>query len=64
MTPLGFAAKDVPIVLDQHIIDSGLEFLWMGGGEVDVKWAIGVKDLIEKFNALTGHITNPCDDDM
>jgi prolyl-tRNA editing enzyme YbaK/EbsC (Cys-tRNA(Pro) deacylase) len=57
VTPIGFACAAVPIIIDQRIVNS-LEWIWLGGGEVDVKWAISVSDLLNHFNAFVGLVTS------
>jgi prolyl-tRNA editing enzyme YbaK/EbsC (Cys-tRNA(Pro) deacylase) len=55
VTPIGMKVP-IPIILDQAIVDK-LEFIWLGGGEVDVKWGVPVKEFIRIFNPIIGPVS-------
>ncbi len=40
-----------------HEIDK-LPFLWLGGGEVDVKWRVSVDDFKRAFRPVVANITS------
>ncbi len=54
VTPIGMKAS-VPIIMDKNIAD--LDFIWLGGGEVDVKWGVPVKEFIRIFNPIIGEVS-------
>jgi prolyl-tRNA editing enzyme YbaK/EbsC (Cys-tRNA(Pro) deacylase) len=54
VTPLGMETK-IPIILDEKITE--LDFIWLGGGEVDVKWAISIDQFISSFKPIIGKVS-------
>lgn len=56
VTPIGFRDSSVPVIMDEKI--TKLEYVWLGGGEVDVKWAVSTKDFIRVFKPFVGPISN------
>eukprot|EP00455_Lapot_gusevi_P006926 TRINITY_DN12984_c0_g1_i1.p1 TRINITY_DN12984_c0_g1~~TRINITY_DN12984_c0_g1_i1.p1 ORF type:complete len:269 (-),score=48.61 TRINITY_DN12984_c0_g1_i1:536-1294(-) len=46
VTPLG-ANASLPMIVSHHIRQ--LPFIWLGGGEVDVKWKVSIQDLQTAF---------------
>lgn len=56
VTPLG-SRETVPIILSHKIAALPHAFLWLGGGEVDLKWKISVADFIRHFDPIIDDIT-------
>jgi prolyl-tRNA editing enzyme YbaK/EbsC (Cys-tRNA(Pro) deacylase) len=54
VTPIGMKIQ-IPIILDKPIAD--LEFIWLGGGEVDVKWGIPIPEFIRIFNPIIAEVS-------
>lgn len=54
VTPIGMKVK-IPIILDKRITE--LDFIWLGGGELDVKWGVPVKEFIRAFNPFIGEVS-------
>jgi len=55
VTVIGSQMK-IPIILDQRICDE-LGYIWLGGGEEDVKWAIDVHEFRNVFKPFVTHTT-------
>ncbi|GAB5369970.1 hypothetical protein AAMO2058_001451900 [Amorphochlora amoebiformis] len=53
VTPVGMAVS-VPMIVSHRILE--LPYIWLGGGEKDVKLAISVPDLCRVFNPIIGDI--------
>jgi len=51
---------ELPILFSHRIVETlakkGLP-MWLGGGEVDVKWHVKVEEFIQAFKPLVGDIT-------
>lgn len=64
VTPLGSKNK-VPIILSHKIAQLEDGFLWLGGGEVDLKWRVSVADFVKLFDPIIDDITydEPLHDD-
>jgi len=56
VTPLGSKHK-VPVILSHKIAQLPESFLWLGGGEVDLKWRISVADFVKYFDPIIDDIT-------
>ncbi len=56
IAPIGLL-QDIPIILCKRILDLNPPILFLGGGEVDVKLALPVADLVRGTNAIVGEIT-------
>jgi prolyl-tRNA editing enzyme YbaK/EbsC (Cys-tRNA(Pro) deacylase) len=54
VTPIGMKTC-VPIILDKPIAD--LKFIWLGGGEVDVKWGIPTEEFIRVFDPIIAEVS-------
>lgn len=57
VSPLGMTEK-VPIVLSKRILDLSPGFIWLGGGEKDVKLGLDVHEFIEKCSPFIADITH------
>jgi prolyl-tRNA editing enzyme YbaK/EbsC (Cys-tRNA(Pro) deacylase) len=53
--PVGNPIK-VPIIVSQKIVDLKPDFIWLGGGEVDLKLGFSMKEFIEKFNPYVADV--------
>jgi len=53
VTPLGMAV-DVPMIVSHRVLE--LPYIWLGGGEVDVKLRISIPDLCRVFNPIIGDL--------
>lgn len=60
VSPFGMLT-DIPIIICQHALEVSPSYLFLGGGEVDVKLGISVHDLVRAANPIVGHITDPRD---
>ena len=56
MTPLGSKNK-IPVILSHKIAQLPNAFLWLGGGEIDLKWRISVADFVKYFDPIIDNIT-------
>jgi hypothetical protein len=56
VSPLGILSK-IPIVLTHEALQ--LEYMWLGGGHVDLKMKVKVKDFVAHFKPLIIDFTNP-----
>lgn len=56
VTPLGSLEK-VPLILSHKIAMLPHAFIWLGGGEIDLKWRISVADFVKHFNPIIDDIT-------
>lgn len=56
VSPLGMVSK-IPIVLTHEALK--LEYMWLGGGHVDLKMRVNVKDFVDHFKPLIIDFTNP-----
>lgn len=55
--PLGSATR-LPVILSHKIAELGKEAqVWFGGGEVNLKWRIGVDEFINHFQPIVADIT-------
>mmetsp|Transcript_37288 Transcript_37288/g.81088 ORF Transcript_37288/g.81088 Transcript_37288/m.81088 type:complete len:290 (-) Transcript_37288:12-881(-) len=54
VTPLGL---DIPIVLSDKIAELPSGHFWLGGGHVDLKLRLDVKEVTEKLNAVVADVT-------
>jgi len=60
VSPLGMASS-LPIVVSHHIAalkDSQHDFIWLGGGEPDLKWKISVSEFMRVFKPYVANITD------
>mmetsp|Transcript_14496 Transcript_14496/g.20339 ORF Transcript_14496/g.20339 Transcript_14496/m.20339 type:complete len:289 (-) Transcript_14496:292-1158(-) len=53
VTPLGMAVK-VPMIVSHRVLE--LPYIWLGGGEVDVKLRMSISDLCRVFNPIIGDL--------
>lgn len=56
MTPIGMN-RDFLIVLSDSILRLSSGSFFLGGGEVDVKWRVSVKQFVEHFKPIIANIT-------
>lgn len=57
VTPLGCSQK-IPIIISHKIVTELKQgFFWLGGGEVDLKWRVPVKEFLEHFEPMVANIT-------
>lgn len=56
ISPIGLKL-DIPIIICNRILSLNPPIIYLGGGEVDVKLALPVKDLVQGTNAIVGDIT-------
>lgn len=56
ISPIGLKL-DIPIIICNRILSLNPPIIFLGGGEVDVKLALPVKDLVLGTNAIVGDIT-------
>ncbi len=54
VTPLGMAVS-IPMIVSHRVLK--LPYIWLGGGEVDVKLAMSVPDLCRVFKPIIGDLT-------
>ena len=59
--PFGIATP-IPILICASCLQLSPPFIWMGGGEVDVKLGIPVKDFIRATGSLVADISQPRND--
>lgn len=52
MCPIGLKQKDIPIILDEKIVNLTPNFFWAGGGEVDLKLGVKVSEFCESVKLL------------
>ena len=51
---------DIPVVLSHRILQLAEQRgvpMWLGGGEVDVKWRVHVPEFVRCFSALVADVT-------
>ena len=60
VTPFGMMER-VPVIISKAIPDNGdmTQFIWMGGGHVQLKLGMAVKEFIEANRALILDVTDP-----
>lgn len=56
VTPLGLKTP-MPIVLDKSIIRLQPPEMWMGGGEVSLKWNVRVAEFVRAFEPIVGDVS-------
>lgn len=56
VTPLGLRTP-MPIVLDKEILKLQPPSFWMGGGEVNLKWNVQIRDFMNAFHPIVGDVT-------
>ncbi|KAA8496558.1 hypothetical protein FVE85_0287 [Porphyridium purpureum] len=54
VTLLGTMVQRMPTIVSKHI--SRLDSIWLGGGQVDLKWHVGVSDLIQTVRPFLGDV--------
>lgn len=59
VTPLGMRHR-LPIVLSDRV--AALPFLWLGGGEIDVKWRVATAEFVRAFAPVIANITEDVGD--
>eukprot|EP01092_Planopodium_desertum_P013598 TRINITY_DN6639_c0_g1_i1.p1 TRINITY_DN6639_c0_g1~~TRINITY_DN6639_c0_g1_i1.p1 ORF type:complete len:110 (-),score=4.40 TRINITY_DN6639_c0_g1_i1:32-361(-) len=55
VTPIGLKSE-VPIILSDKILKN--DTMWLGGGEVDLKWNVNVRQFVEKLGSFVGDIAD------
>lgn len=58
VTPLGMK-HDMPVIVDERVGMLQPDVIWLGGGDVNMKWRVHVSELIEGFGAKVAKITVP-----
>ena len=58
VSPFGLA-YNLPIVICKRCVELDPSYLYLGGGEVDVKLGISVSDLIQGLKPIIGKISHP-----
>ena len=56
VTPLGCREK-LPVIISDRIAALNPPFIWLGAGEVDLKWRVSVEDLFKRFDPIVANIT-------
>ncbi|GMI34566.1 hypothetical protein TrRE_jg13180 [Triparma retinervis] len=51
VSPFGLK-EDIPVVLSRAVVEEGVNFIWMGGGDVDLKLGMGVKEFVDGRGAF------------
>jgi prolyl-tRNA editing enzyme YbaK/EbsC (Cys-tRNA(Pro) deacylase) len=59
VTPLGMRHR-LPIVLSDRV--AALPFVWLGGGEIDVKWRVATSEFVRAFAPVIANITEDAGD--
>lgn len=59
VSPFGLAVSTLPIVICQSILDLKTPYVYLGGGEIDVKLGIPVPDLVRALDPIVGLISHP-----
>ncbi len=56
--PLGMR-HEIPIIMSDRALEANLKlpYIWLGGGEVDVKWKVSPAELCTKMKVIVGDIT-------
>ena len=63
VSPFGLVSK-IPVVLCQRIITTvNPRYIYLGGGEVDLKLGISIQDFMTALNPIVGVISNPRSND-
>jgi len=55
VSPVGMSVA-IPIILSKRIIDLIPKYIYMGGGEVDLKLGLSVDEFIQRMNPLVGDV--------
>jgi prolyl-tRNA editing enzyme YbaK/EbsC (Cys-tRNA(Pro) deacylase) len=58
VSPFGMVS-DIPIVICRRCTEVQPAYLFMGGGEVDLKLGISVSDFLRATNAIVGELSTP-----
>ena len=59
VSPFGLVSK-IPVVLCQRIVTTvNPRYIYLGGGDVDLKLGISIQDFISALNPIIGVISNP-----
>mmetsp|Transcript_7612 Transcript_7612/g.18557 ORF Transcript_7612/g.18557 Transcript_7612/m.18557 type:complete len:109 (+) Transcript_7612:453-779(+) len=53
VTPVGMTVK-IPMIVSHRVLQ--LPYIWLGGGEVDVKLKISIPDLCRVFDPIIGDL--------
>lgn len=56
VSPYGLLT-DIPVVLCNECLNISPSYIYMGGGKVDVKLGVSVKDFIRSTNAIVGKVS-------
>lgn len=51
--------QDLPVIVDSRCLEVTPPVLYLGGGKVDVKLKIPVRDLVSSLKATIGLISDP-----
>ena len=56
VTPLGCRQR-VPVIISDRIAKLAPGFIWLGGGEVDLKWRVDVAELFKWCDPIVADVT-------
>jgi len=61
VSPIGTTHK-LPVIMSDKVMafaenDSNSNYIWLGGGEVNLKWRVGVKEFVRAFNPVVHDVT-------
>lgn len=56
VTPLGSRQK-LTVLIHRDVLK--VPYIWLGGGEVSLKWKVGVRDLVNTYDPLVGDVADP-----
>lgn len=51
VSPFGLKT-DVPIIISKAVVEEEVSFMWMGGGDVDLKLGMGVGEFVKAKDAF------------